>query len=243
MAALLHLLPNLLGDQAPFDENIPSALREIIPTLDGLIAESEKAGRRFLSRFLDAKETRNLPIAVYGGGGGKEMLDFLLEPLQKGEQWGLLSDAGLPCIADPGADLVREAREQGISVRAWVGPCSFLLALMLSGLSGQQFSFHGYLPRQPEDRRQALRRWEKNSREERMTHLFMEAPYRNRASLRECLEVLEETTSLCLAWDLTLPSQQVFTKKVGEWKEADLPEMEKKPLVFLFSAERAASAP
>ncbi len=232
----IALFPNLLGDGATIEENFPPNLAEYVLAIDGLIAESEQEGRRFLRQFYPVHEANRIPIALLNKRSSGSDVRFLLEPLAKGEFWGVVSDAGLPCFADPGSEIVAEARRQGYDVQAFVGPSSFVIALLLSGFSAQKFTFHGYLSRHPEERRRQLLAVEAIAKRDRATQLFMEVPYRNREMFLTMVEVLEETTRLCIACDLTLPGQYVETKTIGAWREAGVPEIEKKPTVFLIAS-------
>lgn len=159
-------------------------------------------------------------------------IDELLKPLQKGEKWGLISDAGLPILADPGYQLVRRARDLGILVKVFVGPSSLVHALMLSGLPAQRFAFHGYLPRHPAS---ILKNLEARSREENATQAFMEVPYRNQRMLETLISTLSDETLLCVAWDLTMPTQGVELHTIAEWKKRNLPNLHKRPAIFLLS--------
>lgn len=229
---MLWLLPNDLG--ASQVELLPPALASVTPLLDGLIAESERVGRRFLSRYPTSKPAREIPIALMKGREEGEELDFLLAPLHEGEVWGVLSDAGLPAVADPGSRLVARAREVGLAVKALPGPSSIFLGLMLSGFSGQRFAFHGYLPRQPE---KALRQWEHRSAQEGETQIFIEAPYRNQHTYERVVHTLKSTTQLALALDLTLSTEEVHVASVAEWREREeTPSLQKRCALFLFSA-------
>lgn len=231
----LLLLPNVLGEvkhHAPF---LPASVDKAVASLDGLIAESAAAGRRFLSRFETKKPVNEIPIALFNEHTPDGDIDFLLEPIRAGERWGLVSDGGLPCIADPGAKLVNRARNSGIIVQAFVGPSSMMLALMLSGLPGQRFNFLGYLDKDPRRRAQEIKELERRSKAERSTQIFIEAPYRNAHVLETLLDTLSDTTSLCVAWDLTLPTQGVMSQPVGLWKKSPLPNLEKRSVVFLVS--------
>ena len=223
----LLLLPNLLGDLPEHKAFLPASVDRAMATIDGLIAESEKGGRRYLSRFELSKKPHDIPIALLNKHN--QDYDFLLEPCVEGEVWGVVSDAGLPCVADPGANLVARARELGIKVEAFIGPSSILLSLMLSGLSGQHFQFHGYLPKDPERRDQVISEISRSSG----TQIFIEAPHRNAATLEALLNRLPGSTRLCVAWDLTLSSQGVMTEKVSTWKKLPLPNIQKKPTIFL----------
>ena len=227
LSMTLLLLPNLLGDLPEHKAFLPISVDQAVATIDGLIAESEKGGRRFLSRFQHAKKPHEIPIALLNKHN--QDYDFLLEPCVTGEIWGLVSDAGLPCVADPGARLVARARQLGVQVEAFVGPSSILLALMLSGLSGQQFQFHGYLPKNYEQRDQVIGEMGRSLG----TQIFIEAPHRNSATLEALLKLLPDSTILCVAWDLTLSTQGVMTEKVATWKRLPLPNIQKKPTIFL----------
>lgn len=231
----LLLLPNLLGEMRHHELFLPESVERAVQSLDGLIAESEQGGRRFLSHFEIEKKPHLVPLSLLNEHTSDKDLDFLLEPIKKGERWGLISDGGLPCIADPGSKLVAKARKSGIAVQAFVGPCSFILALMLSGFSGQKFAFHGYLSKEPEDRQKAIRQLEKRAKEESATQIFMEAPYRCHHLFQTLLQTLSDEMQLCVAVDLTLPTQKVMVEKVGTWKKLPPPNLEKKPAVFLIS--------
>lgn len=230
----LLLLPNLLAEHKYHEPFLPGSIDKAVATLDGLIAESEQGGRRFLGRFTTKKPAKDIPIALYNEHSTDKDLDFLLEPLRKGERWGLVSDGGLPCIADPGDRLVRRARQTGIAVQAFVGPSSILLALMQSGLPGQKFTFHGYLDANQEKRQKQISALENSSKG--YTQIFIETPYRNKHMLESLLETLQPDTWLCVAWDLTLPTQGVLSQPVSLWKKSPLPNLEKKNAIFLFNA-------
>jgi len=162
-------------------------------------------------------------------------IDFLLEPIRKGERWGVISDGGLPCVADPGAKLVSRARQSGIVVQAFSGPSSLLLGLMLSGLPGQRFYFAGYLDKEPKKREAEIKELQRNAKVHQATQIFIEAPYRNAHLLESLLKVLDDETRLCIAWDLTLPTQGVVSQKVAQWKKSPPPNLEKKAAVFLLA--------
>lgn len=231
----LLLLPNLLGDikhHAPF---LPISVDKAVTTLDGLIAESPSAGRRYLARFTTKKPLNEVPIALFNEHTPDEDIDFLLDPIRQGERWGLIVDAGMPCIADPGAKLVRRARQIGIVVQVFSGPSSILLALMLSGFSGQRFRFLGYLAKEPKERIKEIKAIERTCKQEQTTQIFIEAPYRNGHLLEALLQNLDDSTLLCAAWDLTLPTQGVLSQPVDLWKKSPPPNLEKKNTVFLIS--------
>lgn len=232
----LLLLPNLLGEIRYHQPFLPASVDKAVKDIDGLIAESYQAGRRYLSRFETTKPTNEIPIALYNEKNKDIDYDFLLEPIKKGERWGYLSDAGLPCIADPGAKLVKRARLLGIPIQAFVGPSSILLSLMQSGLPGQKFYFHGYLNRERQPRQKEIREMEKNSAKEGVTQIFIEAPHRNEHLLESLLETLDDETWLCVAWELTTPDQGIVSQPVRLWKKSPKPNLDKKNAIFLFSA-------
>lgn len=231
----LLLLPNLLGEHRHHEPFLPSGVEEAVSSIDGLICESEKAGRRYLDRFKTKKPADEIPLAIYNEHTLDKDIDFFLEPIRKGERWGVISDAGLPCIADPGARMVRRARQSGIIVQAFVGPSSILLALMQSGFSGQRFAFQGYLKADEAGRIKDIKRLEALSKAEKSTQIFMEAPYRNMHMLQSLLNTLDEQTWLCVAWELTMPSQGIVSEPVQRWKKMPLPSLEKKPALFLIA--------
>lgn len=232
---VLLLLPNLLGNVKHHQMFLPASVDNAMETLDGLIAESATEGRRYLTRFKTKKPAHDIPIAVFDKNTPDEDLDFLLEPIRKGERWGLVSDAGLPCIADPGNKLVMRARNSGVNIQAFVGPSSILLALMLSGLSGQNFHFLGYLDKEQTQREKEIRDLAKRAKAENTTMIAMETPFRNQALLESFLRVLDDNAMLCVAWDLTLPTQGILSQKVSLWKKSPLPNLEKRAAIFLWT--------
>jgi 16S rRNA (cytidine1402-2'-O)-methyltransferase len=230
----LLLLPNVLGNVPHHELYLPVSVDRAIETLDGLIAESEKGARRYLARFKTEKKPHEIPVALLNEHTPENDIDFLLEPIRKGERWGLISDGGLPCIADPGAILVRRAHQTGIPVQAFSGPSSIFLALMLSGLPGQRFAFHGYLDKDPKKREAQIHALQKRSQAENATQICMETPYRNQALLDSFLRILHDETYLACAWDLTLPTQGLLSQPAAIWKKSPLPKLEKKSAIFLF---------
>jgi 16S rRNA (cytidine1402-2'-O)-methyltransferase len=225
----LLLLPNLLDKESLPDLFFPPSVQRAVLRLDGLVAENQKEGRAFLKRM--KADYRNTPIELLNKH--QHDLSALLEPIRKGETWGLISDAGLPVLADPGYQLVARAREFNVTIQPFVGPSSIVIALMVSGLPSQRFAFNGYLPRSPKDQ---IKKLEKRSRKEWATQVFIEAPFRNGKLLDSLLETLDPSTKLCVAWDLTMPTQGVETHTVSIWKKRCRPTLHNKPAVFLFSA-------
>lgn len=234
--AALLLLPNLLGDFAHHEPFLPQSVDKAVFSLDGLIGESPSAARRFLSRFKTKKPVNDVPVALFNEHTPDADLDFLLEPIKNGERWGFVVDAGLPCIADPGSRLVRRAKQTGITVQAFVGPSSIMISLMLSGLPGQHFNFHGYLDAKPAMRDVEIAKLEQQSKKSGSTEIFIETPYRNKHMLESLLKTLHDETLLCVASDLTLNTQSVVTETIAAWKKSTLPNLEKKAAIFLINA-------
>ncbi len=218
---MLILLPNVLDTEQSPRSLVPV---EVVSTIQGLIAESEREARRFLRSF-----SLQRPIVLLNEH--TRDYEFLLEPLIRGETWGLISDCGLPCLADPGSELVYKTRILGIPVQAFSGPSSIILALMLSGLPSQNFSFHGYLERESPLLVKQLMALQKRKE----THICIETPYRNLKLLDTLIKTLGDTALLCVAWDLTMHTQGVMTHSIREWKKQSVPDIHKKPAVFLFS--------
>jgi 16S rRNA (cytidine1402-2'-O)-methyltransferase len=230
---MLYLFPNLLAEHEPHSAHLPEAVDAAVKQISALIAESEKEGRRFLKRFaFEGRSFREIPIRLLNEHTSETDKRELIREISQGGVWGLVSDCGMPCLADPGADFVLMAREKGIAIETFAGPSSILFALVLSGLGGQRFAFHGYLPKEENALSQELKRIEKISRQEKAAQLFIETPYRNNKLLEKMVSILDMTTWVCVACDLTLPTQFVQTKKVGDWRKSPLPDLNKRPAVF-----------
>jgi 16S rRNA (cytidine1402-2'-O)-methyltransferase len=230
----LILLPNLLDESLSHEFFLPASVTNAVRSLQGLLVESEKSARRYLRRFLSHDEMGKIALRLLNEHTKPDELKELIEPLLKGETWGILSDAGLPCLADPGAEIVALAKEHGIEVEALVGPSSIVLSLQLSGFPSQKFSFNGYLPRELPALQAALRDLEKRSRLEGSTQLFIEAPYRSAKLLDTMLETLAPTTRLCVAASLTTSEQKVVSHTVAQFKaKKDSLTLRKEPVVFL----------
>ncbi|MGB7480711.1 MAG: SAM-dependent methyltransferase [Burkholderiaceae bacterium] len=251
MAGTLYLIPNTLGpaDPAladPLAMLIPEQVQQIARRLDCFIAENAKTTRAFLKllgqRAPLARPLQEIEIAELNVHTAAAALPALLAPLLAGRDAGLISEAGVPAVADPGADLVRLAHARGIAVRPLVGPSSLLLALMASGLNGQSFAFHGYLPTDAAQRGKRIRLLEERSRQEHQTQLFIETPYRNHALLAALCAGCHPHTLICVATDLTLATESVKTQTAAAWKAelaARALDLHKKPTVFLLLATGA----
>ncbi len=236
MAGTLYLIPTPLGD-TPLEWVLPEQTRRIAASLSTFIVERPKTARRFLKRLPTQLPLQQLKFFALDEHTRPEERYALLQPLLAGRDVGLLSEAGCPAVADPGADLVRMAHAHGVQVRPLVGPSAILLALMGSGLIGQRFTFHGYLPAKPEARTRALRDLEQQAEATDAAQIFIETPYRNQALLRAILTTCRHDTWLCLACDLTLERERLITKPVADWRDLP-PELDHRPCVFLLWRQR-----
>ena len=235
MAGILYLIPVPLGPTAP-QESLPANVLTVIHPLTHFVVEQAKSARAFLKAAGTAKPLQELLLEELNEHTRDAALDRLLEPLRAGHDVGLLSEAGCPAVADPGANLVALAQKENIRVVPLIGPSSLLLALMASGLNGQRFAFQGYLPAKEADRSKTLRELEAESRKRMQTQLFIETPYRNRAMFDAVLQTCQPATRLTVATDLTLPGESVITKTIAQWKKQTPPEIERRPTVFLLLA-------
>jgi 16S rRNA (cytidine1402-2'-O)-methyltransferase len=230
---ILYAIPTPLGGK-PQDALPASALRTIAG-IEHFVAENAKSARAFLSGVGMQRPLQDIAISVLDEHTAAKDISALLQPLRDGRSLGLLSEAGCPAIADPGAGLVEAAHREGFRVEPLVGPSSLVLALMASGLEGQRFAFCGYLPREQHARESRIHELEKRSRREKETELFIETPYRNDTLLAALLETCNANTRICIAADLTLPTQSITTKSVAEWRKAGAA-VGKRPAVFLLYA-------
>jgi len=229
---ILYAIPAPLGGTA--EASLPAPALEQIRQLKDFVVENAKSARAFLSAA--GCSPREVQISELNEHTRPAEVTHLLQPLREGRSLGLLSEAGCPAIADPGAKLIEAAHAAGYKVVPLVGPSSIVLALMASGLEGQRFAFCGYLPRDASERKIALQRLERRSRSDKETEIFIETPYRNDAMLAALLENCAPGTRLCVAADLTLPSESIRTRTVGEWKKAPF-QIGKRPAVFLLLAQ------
>ncbi len=236
MSASLYLIPNALGEAGAIGDVMPLENCRIAARLDYFVAENAKCARAFLKRVQQqvplAYALQDIEIRLLNIDTRESELPALLAPVLAGRDAGLVSDAGCPAIADPGALLVRLAHEQGVRVCPLVGPSSLLLALMASGLNGQSFAFRGYLPTDAGQRSERLRELEAQARKDQQTQIFIETPYRNQALLTALAATLARHTRVCVACDLTLPDQWIQTRAAPQWA-SDVPDLKGRPTVFL----------
>ena len=237
MPGTLFLIPVALGD-TPWAIFLPPSSQETACRLRHYLVENAKTARAELKRMQHPTPIQELSIETLPDIPAAAVFDRLLAPAIAGHDMGLMSDAGCPGVADPGALLVRRAHELKIPVRPLVGPSSLLLALMASGLEGQHFAFHGYLPVREPERSRKIVELEKESRRLGQTQMFIETPYRNLAMFQALLKVCENKTRLCIASDLTLPGEQITTQHIADWRRQPPPGIDRRPTVFLLLSER-----
>jgi len=230
----LHLLPVWLGEGGGI-EQLPPENIAVASGIDLWFVENERSARQSLRRMLPAVDLPRMEMHRFDQDSTINEARGMLRPLLSGRDGGVMSEAGMPGIADPGALLVRAAHELGIEVVPHIGPNSMMLALAASGANGQRFSFHGYLPRAAHERKQAIRRIATEATRTGSAHLFMETPYRNDALLADLLEQCDERLLLTIAVDITQPGGSVRTCSIGAWRR-DRPTLGKRPAVFVLSA-------
>jgi 16S rRNA (cytidine1402-2'-O)-methyltransferase len=231
----LYLIPTRLGDNAPL-EVLPISIKKIIETVDDYIVENEKTARRFIKKISSNKSQESLNIHIINKYTEASELPSYLNPCLNGSPVGLLSEAGCPGVADPGAEIVKIAHEKDIQVVPLVGPSSILLALMSSGMNGQNFTFNGYLPIDKSERKSALKKLERISFEHNQAQLFIETPYRNNKMLEEICMSLNNNTRVCIACDITLPTEYIKTQTVKDWKHTNI-DLHKRPTIFIIQKD------
>ncbi len=233
-AGTLYLIPTTLGESA-LAAVIPQDVQQRVRTLEYFVAENPKTARAYLKQVGMARPLQELHIATLDEHTAEAAIAGLAAPLRAGHDLGVMSEAGCPGIADPGAKLVLYAQRQGMRVVPLVGPSSILLALMASGLEGQRFTFHGYLPVADAERLKALRDLEKQSRRLKQTQIFIETPYRNGRLVQSILDICAADTLLCIAAEVSLATEDIRTMTVAQWKKAP-PRLERRPSLFLLLA-------
>lgn len=232
----LYLLPITLSNPGetsvdPADV-LPQTIKRTIEFIDHFIVENEKTARKFIKSIHPDKQQSQLKIAVLNKHTTTAEHYEFIKPLLAGANVGVMSESGCPGIADPGAVMVKIAHEKGIQVVPLVGPSAILLALMASGMNGQSFAFNGYLPIDKNDKKQAVKGFERLSFEKNQTQLFIETPYRNNKLLEDLLQILQPSTYLCVACDITLPTEWIKTKTVNEWKK-EKADLHNRPCMFI----------
>lgn len=231
----LFLIPSPLGENDP-KEVIPEGVLSMLPKLDTYVVEATRTARRYLSAAGLKGHIQELDFHELNEHTKPDEVRALLSLLDNGKDVGLITEAGLPAVADPGAQLVSLCHKEGIEVVPCSGPSSLMLALMASGLNGQSFAFSGYIPAKTDERRQALKSLEKRSFSERQTQIFIETPYRNESLFADILSTCQNSTELCIAANITMPDAFIRTKTIAEWKKFTSGKSEvigKRPCVFL----------
>ena len=231
MKGKLYLIPTTLGENEPL-EVMPYSVKTIVELLDHYIVENEKSARRFIKKITPKKIQSSLIMMKLDKYAKEIETRTYLDLCKQGVSIGLLSEAGVPAVADPGASMVKLAHEKGIQVVPLVGPSSILMALMASGLNGQNFAFNGYLPIDNSERKKEIKALEKLSKEKNQSQIFIETPYRNEKMFTDLKSVLSPGTLLCIAIDISLPKEFIKTYTIAHWKRQS-PDLHKRPAIFI----------
>jgi 16S rRNA (cytidine1402-2'-O)-methyltransferase len=231
MNCKLYLIPVTLGDSDASDV-LPQTVARAVAFIDHYIVENEKTARRSIKGIAPDKVQASLHLSVLNKHTEIAEHNEMLRPIFDGHNVGLMSEAGCPGIADPGAAIVKLAHEKGIQVVPLVGPSSILLAMMASGMNGQSFTFHGYLPIDKGEKKSALKNLEKLSADKNQSQIFIETPYRNNKLIEDLLQTLQPNTYLCIATDITLPTELIKTQRIADWKKTKV-DLDKRPAIFI----------
>ena len=231
MQAALYLIPVTLGD-TPIDRVLPNHNREVIAGISHFVVENIRSARRFLRRSNPDIVIDDLTFYTLDEHTRIEEISAFLAPLRQGLPVGVISEAGCPAIADPGADLVAIAQREGLPVVPLVGPSSILMSLMASGFNGQSFAFNGYLPVEPNERTRRIKQLEQRAYSEDQTQIFIETPYRNHKLIEELVRICRPTTRLCVACDISCEGEEIHTRTMAQWKKAQY-DIQKRPAIFL----------
>lgn len=227
----LYLIPTTLGESDPMDV-LPQTVKRAIDFIDDYIVENEKTARKFIKSIQPEKVQATLRLSPLNKHTEKSEHNDMIKPLLEGKNIGLMSEAGCPGVADPGSVIVKLAHEKGIQVVPLVGPSSILLAIMASGMNGQSFAFNGYIPIDKADKKAALKSLEKLSQDKNQSQIFIETPYRNNKMLEDILQAIQPSTYLCIASDITLPTEYIKTMRASEWKNAKI-DLHNRPTIFI----------
>lgn len=227
----LYLIPTTLGDNEPL-EVLPLSVKKVIEQLDYFIVENQKTARRFIKKITPKKSQPSLVLKSIDKYADALEVSQYLDVCEDGTSIGLLSEAGVPAIADPGAEVVKLAHKKGIQVVPLVGPSSIILAMMASGMNGQSFTFNGYLPIDSSEKKKALKQLEKLSFDKNQSQIFIETPYRNEKMMADLKSTLSRHTNLCVACDITLSTEYIKTLTIEQWKK-EHPDLKKRPAIFI----------
>ena len=228
----LYLIPTTLGDTGETADVIPTSITQIINSIDEYIVENEKSARHYLKKMGIKKPLQEIILHPLNQHTQPNEISTYLNSIADGKNIGIISEAGCPAIADPGSEVVKIAQRKNIQVIPLVGPSSILLALMASGFNGQNFTFNGYLPKERSERIAKIKDLERLAQRKNQTQIFIETPYRNMHLLEDLVSSCESATQLCIACDITLPTEFIKTKSINEWKKK-MPDINKKPTIFL----------
>ena len=231
MQAALYLIPVTLGDTS-IDRVLPAYNREVIASISHFVVENIRSARRFLRRSNPDIVIDDLTFYTLDEHTRIEEVSSFLAPLRQGLPVGVISEAGCPAIADPGADLVAIAQREGLPVVPLVGPSSILMSLMASGFNGQSFAFNGYLPVEPAERTRRIKQLEQRAYSEEQTQIFIETPYRNHKMIEELVRTCRPNTRLCVACDISCENEEIHTRTMAQWKKAKY-DLQKRPAIFL----------
>ena len=231
---ILYMIPCPISDSTEVFDVLPEANRRIMDSLDYFIVENVRSARRFLSKARVSRRIEDLEFVELNEHTiAGAAVEAMVKPIEAGRSAGVISEAGVPGVADPGALVVEACHKRGIKVVPLVGPSSILLAMMASGLNGQSFAFVGYLPVKPPERAKALKSLERRAHVERQSQIFIEAPYRNVKLAEQILAVCGADTRLTIACDITSPEQIIVTRSVAQWRKCGLPDIAKRPTIFI----------
>lgn len=228
----LYLIPTTLGDDTNPMDVLPQTVKRVIDFLDDFIVENEKSARKFIKGIHPEKVQATLRLSSLNKHTDKTEYTAMIQPCLEGKNIGLMSDAGCPGVADPGAVIVKIAHEKGIQVIPLVGPSSILLAIMASGMNGQSFAFNGYLPIDKDEKKSALKILEKLSIDKNQSQIFIETPYRNNKMLEDILQAVNPSTHICVATDITLPTEYIKTMRASDWKKTKV-DLHNRPTIFI----------
>ena len=227
----IYLIPTTLGDCDPLDV-LPQTIKRAVELIDDYIVENEKTARKFIKSIVPEKVQSSLKLSALNKHTEVSEHNQMIQPCLNGINVGIMSEAGCPGVADPGAAIVKIAHEKGIQVVPLVGPSSILLAIMASGMNGQSFTFNGYLPIDSAEKKSTLKSLEKLSQDKNQSQIFIETPYRNNKLLEDILQTLQPSTHLCIATDITLPTEFIKTARVQDWKKITV-DLHKRPTIFI----------
>lgn len=232
MLGKLYLIPVMMGEESNPKDVLPESVAKTIEMIDYYIVENEKTARRFIKKIYPEKKQPELKISLLNKHTDISEYAEMLQPCLNGINVGLMSEAGCPGIADPGAVIAKLAHEKGIQVVPMVGPSSILMGMMASGFNGQSFAFNGYLPIDKSEKKNALKNYERASFDRNQSQIFIETPYRNNKLLEDLLQILQNDTYLCIATDITLETEYIKTKRISEWKKTKV-DLHNRPCIFI----------